>query len=215
MLVDTVQTQAVSREILVVTSSVAFVRTIDELCAMMTRLSIQGVDSEVIQHSDSSELEDICRLLGAVSIKDASLWGGETNLSTNALEDASLCAPSTIHDSDEESIYDGSSDSTFVEEDSTFSCSTVYEEGEEGIGEVSPPPTNDGPCQDTALSCLNYPHKEQWNDAPSFLPAASVTTRIAASDACVITFIGLWYWTTVPPSFSLLFVPALRAMISL
>lgn len=205
MLADTVQTQTVSREILVVTSSVAFARAIDELCAMMTRLSIQDVDSEVVQHSDYLELEDICRLLGVVSIEDASLGGGETSLSANALEDGSLCAPSTIHDSDEESTYDGSSDSTFIEEDSTVSCSIIYEEG---VGEVSPPHKNDGLSQD-ALSCLNYPHNEKWNTAPSFLPA--VTTRIASSDTCVVTFIGLWYWTTTPPSFSSLFAPALRA----
>ncbi|EKM61013.1 uncharacterized protein PHACADRAFT_247309 [Phanerochaete carnosa HHB-10118-sp] len=191
-------------ELLVIQSSVPFSRAIDELCAMVARLSLQDHETTPltsIQHP-SETVEDICEGITSLSLRDPPLLRGEER--SYSWDEEPFLGYIAAYETDGESVCDSFSDATYVEEDSTTSWTTVCGEDPERK-ESSLGDPKDVFLEDT-LSCLHTHVPAKWSFTDEFSPP-SVHTYVASVAATV----GIQCWK-LSNLFSLTthFAPSLR-----
>ena len=205
---DSADSQLYPKQIFLSTSSVSVIDALDDLCSMMARMSLQDNGlSRTPRPASPQSLDDVCRLLGAVS------FGGVLDVEQGATpvpladfgEPYSTCT-------DDESLYDGSSDATYVEEDSVQSWTTVCEEHAEEVESAKKRVTLHGTLGELASS------SEKRTISMKTSPFAMDPCSLMAVDAATaIASLGLHPWSLASSSASSLslFAPALRTYISL
>ncbi|KIP11989.1 hypothetical protein PHLGIDRAFT_397575 [Phlebiopsis gigantea 11061_1 CR5-6] len=194
-----------SKQIFLATSSISIAEALDELCSMTARMSVQNDNVYRAPRSTSPQLlDDVCRLLGTVSIsKVPDVKQGAIPAS---LADFSERSSSTCTD-DDASFYDSSSDATYVEEDSVSSvCGEHVEEAEPMKKKVT--------THDTFVEAAHF-LSEKWTLETSSLAVAMEDFALMTVDAAtVIASIGFRYadlpYPRLHPCSRLLFAPPFR-----